>query len=223
MANLRPVIIFGASSFASLVSKYIERFTDWEICGYTADRAYCQDAQLDGKPLIPFDELSRQDAENWDAVLAVGYSVNGDVRRHAYRELKQTGFTVRNFIHPTCECYADEIGEGNLLLENTVIGFGATLGDANLIWTGANIGHDDCIGSFCTMCATTSFGGFTKVGDNCFFGMNATVRDHLNVAPYTFVGAGACLTHDTDERDVYVSRGTSRVSREEGERIRMRL
>lgn len=223
MASLKPVLIFGAGSFASLVAKYIERFTDWGIDGYTVDRAYCQGVQFNGMPLIPFDELTRQDAERWDAVLAVGYSSSGNVRKHAFGELKEKGFTVRNFVHPTCECYTDELGEGNLLLENTVIGFGATLGNANLIWTGANIGHDDCIGSFCTMCATASFGGFTTVGDNCFFGMNATVRDHLNVAPYTFVGAGACLTRDTEERDVYVTRSTELVSSEVGERIRARL
>lgn len=223
MTILKPVIIFGAGSFASLVTKYIERFTDWSVEGYTVDRAYRQAEQFNGRPLIPFDELTRQGADRWDAVLAVGYSQSGDARKHAFEELKEAGFAVRSFIHPTCECYAEEIGEGNLLLENVVIGFGAVLGDANLLWTGANIGHDDHIGSFCTMCATASFGGFTTVGNNCFFGMNSTVRDHLAVAPYTFVGAGACLTRDSEARSVYVTRGTERMSFEAGERIRAHL
>lgn len=221
--NGKPVVVFGAGSFAALMTRYIERFTDWSVAAYTVDRPYCGGAEFNGRPLVPFDELGPADAERWDALLAVGYSQSGDVRRRAFGALKGAGFTVRNFVHPTCQYYGDEMGEGNLLLESTVVGFGARLGHANLLWTGANVGHDDEIGSFCTLCATASFGGFTTVGDNCFFGLNATVRDHIHVAPYTLVGAGASLTHDSSEGDVYVARGTEKASPEKARRIRKNL
>ncbi len=207
----KPIIIFGSGSFSELMTKYIERFSDWKISCYTVDDDYCnQDTQC-GKRLIKSSEVAKlfPPDEN-DAFITIGYSNMGQTRQHAFEFLKSKGYSIRNFIHPQSYCYADMIGEGNIILEDAVLGIGSSLGNANLIWGASNIAHDCKIGSFCTTCANCTFGGFTEVEDNCFFGMNATIRDHIKVAHATLVSAGVYVSHDTQEYEAYMMKATAK-------------
>lgn len=45
--------------------------------------------------------------------------------------------------------------------------------------------------------------GDTKIGENCFLGVNCTLRDDIHLAPRTVVGAGATVVKDTVEDGVY--------------------
>ncbi len=45
--------------------------------------------------------------------------------------------------------------------------------------------------------------GGVKIGNNCFIGVNATLRDHITLGEATMVGAGAILIKDTLPKQVY--------------------
>ena len=44
--------------------------------------------------------------------------------------------------------------------------------------------------------------GSTTKGESSFLGVNATVRDNLNVGKFNLIGAGSLVLHDTEDYTV---------------------
>lgn len=53
-------------------------------------------------------------------------------------------------------------------------------------------------------------GGVT-IGESCFIGVNATLRDHIKVGERCVVGAGVLVLSDTDPEGVYIGQATERA------------
>ena len=67
------------------------------------------------------------------------------------------------------------------------------------------LGHGDKLGNYCTLCMGSVFGGFVTIGDNCFFGLNSTVVNRIDVAPFTMLGAHSYLKRSTEENEAMLS------------------
>ena len=202
------ILIFGGGEFARLVRRYIARYTDWKAVAFVVDAAYRNVDKLDGLPVLSYEEALRAlPPADVGAAVAIGYKGMSSGRRDAFKRLKTAGYSLPNLIHPSAFVECDAIGEGNLILEQCDICFGSRMGDCNLFWGGAMLSHDTVVGSFNTF-ARADFGGFCVVGDNCFFGLNSTVKDHVKVADFTFVGPNGYVAKDTQPQSVYVKQGT---------------
>jgi len=46
--------------------------------------------------------------------------------------------------------------------------------------------------------------GLCNIGKNCFFGVNSTVANNLEIGDYCLIGAAANVAKDTDPGKVYV-------------------
>ena len=51
--------------------------------------------------------------------------------------------------------------------------------------------------------------GRVNVGEYCFLGVNATIRNAITIAPETLVGAGSIIMTDTEPKSVYVPERTA--------------
>jgi carbonic anhydrase/acetyltransferase-like protein (isoleucine patch superfamily) len=69
------------------------------------------------------------------------------------------------------------------------------------------------IGDHCFITSHVVVSGGVVVGDYSFVGVNATIRDHVTLAPSTVVGAGALIMKDTEAEDVYIAPRTEKSSR----------
>jgi acetyltransferase-like isoleucine patch superfamily enzyme len=47
--------------------------------------------------------------------------------------------------------------------------------------------------------------GGVNIGENCFVGVNSTIRDHINIADKCVIGAGSIIMKDTQESGVYIA------------------
>jgi len=52
--------------------------------------------------------------------------------------------------------------------------------------------------------------GGVEIGEQCFIGVNATLRDHIKIGDKCVVGAGALLLSDAESEGVYVGAATER-------------
>ena len=52
--------------------------------------------------------------------------------------------------------------------------------------------------------------GGVEIGEQCFIGVNATLRDHIKVGDRCVVGAGAILLGDAEPEGVYIGAATER-------------
>ena len=128
-----------------------------------------------------------------------------DVRKKMFFACKEKGYNIASFIHLTVVVSKDIVlGEGNIILENTIIQPFVEIGAGNLFWHNVKIAHDDKIGSFNTFAQNTSVAGVVNIGNNCFFVFLSIILNRKNIADYTLVGAGAICKADTNPYDVIV-------------------
>lgn len=156
--------------------------------------------------LISFEKLETYYPPNEvEVILGIGYSQMNDVRKKMFFACKKRGYNIASFVHPTAVVSKDIVlGEGNIILENTVIQPFVEIGAGNLFWHNVKIAHDDKIGSFNTFAQNTSVAGVVNIGNNCFFGNSSIILNRKNIADYTLVGAGAICKADTNPYDVIV-------------------
>nr|WP_223285467.1 hypothetical protein [Paenibacillus sp. PL91] len=127
-----------------------------------------------------------------------------DIRKLIWHECKEKGYKIASIIHPSATILAENVGEGNIILENVVIQPFVKIGFGNLIWPSVTIGHDCNIGNFNTFTGNVSFSGFVNVGNNCFIGNSCVFRDHINIGDYTFTGINTSIIKDTKPYSVIV-------------------
>jgi acetyltransferase-like isoleucine patch superfamily enzyme len=52
--------------------------------------------------------------------------------------------------------------------------------------------------------------GGVEIGEQCFVGVNATLRDHIRIGERCVIGAGALLLADAEAEGVYIGPATER-------------
>lgn len=213
---MKKIIIYGNTEFAKMMKYYIDTDTDREIAFFTVENKYIKETKIESIEVIPFEDVNTSiyPAEEYEILICIGYSNMNDVRKKVYGQCKTLGYEVASYVHSSTRIpYGAEIGEGNIILEDVTIQPFVKIGNSNLIWYKAAIAHDCVIGDFNTLCGMMSLSGCVNINNNCFIGNNATIKDHIKLADYTLVGAGAYINQDTEEYSVYVPAKTVRINK----------
>ena len=108
--------------------------------------------------------------------------------------LLNRGAKFDTFISPKATVHRSaSIGNGCLILDNTLISSDSKLGDFALCHVGVSIGHDVKLGND-VVCEAQSFcGGFVKVGNRVTLHTRATVLPHKKIGDDAVVGAGSVV------------------------------
>jgi len=137
-------------------------------------------------PLSFWDELQPNTANIF--INCIGY--RSLVARSNISDLIRSKGTLRNYISPdTRLSRSAKIGDGVVILGNTIVERGATIGEGSLVWGGAHLCHDCSIGRFNFIAAGVRIGGWAKTGDFCKFGFNS-VLEQKSIVP-NFYSSGA--------------------------------
>lgn len=91
-------------------------------------------------------------------------------------------------------CSTCQIARGSLT--DTVIGDGTKL-DA-LVY----VAHNVKIGRNCLLTGGAMIGGTAKIGDQCWIGLNSSIKQKVRVGKNAIVAAGAVVLHDVPDEDV---------------------
>lgn len=200
---MKKIILYGSGSFARLIKWYIDNDDEREIVAVTVEKKYVDSATFEGLPVLPFEKITEKFLPGeFEILLGIGYTHMNDVRKRIFRECKEKGYTIAQYIHSSVRLSGVQLGEGNIILEETVIQPFVKIGSGNLIWCNATIAHDCKIGDFNTISVTASLSGFSELGNNCFIGNGAVTRDGVKVEDYTLVGAAAYVSRNTAQNSV---------------------
>ena len=193
------LIILGNSLFSRKLKYDIEHFTDDEVVAFSLDSPYISSDRFDGLPLVPFEELQRLFPPNdYQLLNTLGYKRMLATRRDFHWRAKALGYTLYTYKHPSNKL-CSPVGEGSIVLDGVSIDFNCMLGIGGIYWSNARIGEACRVGDF-TYWAPGSVGcGNLDIGDRCFIGANATLRDGISLAPMTLVGAGVYMNRSVKE------------------------
>ena len=73
-----------------------------------------------------------------------------------------------------------------------------------------HIGHHSVIHDHTFIVSHVVISGGVEIGEQCFVGVNATLRDHIKIGDRCVVGAGALVLADAASEGVYLGAATGR-------------
>ncbi len=85
------------------------------------------------------------------------------------------------------------MGENCAILEDNTIQPFVHIGNNVILWSGNHIGHDSVIDDHCFLASQIVVSGHVHIHSHCFIGVNATLRESIEIAPRSLIGAGAII------------------------------
>ena len=99
---------------------------------------------------------------------------------------------------------SDDIGENCFILEDNTIQPFTRIGSNVVLWSGNHIGHHSTIDDHCFISSHVVVSGHCTIHPYSYVGVNATLRDGLDIAEGSFIAMGACVTKNTKAWMAYV-------------------
>lgn len=217
----KPLVIIGAGAIAEVAHYYFTRDAGRTVAMFSVDAAYLKEDSFCGCPVIPFEELAdRCPPSDYDVFIALGYAKLNTIRREKFEAARAMGYTLPSYVSSRASVLNDgRIGSNCFILEDNTIQPFATIGDNVTLWSGNHIGHHSTIEDHVFVASHVVVSGNCRVGEASFLGVNATLRDGINVGARCVIGAGALLLSDAEPEGVYLGPATER-SRVPSSRLR---
>ena len=207
---MSKVIIFGIGDYGRIAHHYLDLDSEHEVVGFTAHGDYVDATELNGLPIVPYEELAEKHAPgDVKMLVAAGFSKVNQVRTQIYEECKAAGYEFVTYVSSKAMVWPDlPIGENTFIFEANVVQPGVSIGNNCVLWSGNHIGHDTTIENNVFIASHAVVSGNCRIQDNVFVGVTATFHDGVTVAPKCIIGAGAVVSRDTEEGDVLSVPGT---------------
>ena len=202
---MTKVIIFGVKDFAELAHFYFDNDSDLSVAAFTVHREFLPaDGGFRGLPVLPFEEIETLcPADEFFFFAPMSASGMNEDRKKIYFEAKKKGYQLTNYVSSKASVLGKIAGDNCFILEDNTIQPFTTIGSNVVLWSGNHIGHHGQIGDHTTFTSHVVMSGNCNIGESCFFGVNSTIRDGLNVKEGTFVAMSSTLTSDTDPWSAY--------------------
>ena len=200
------LVIFGAGDIARLAHFYFRTDTPHEVAAFVVDPEHRKADTFEGLPLVDTSALpARFPPSDFGMFVAISYAKMNRARAAKYGAMKAAGYSLASYVSSRCT-YLSETPPGDncfILEDNTVQPF-VTIGNDVTLWSGNHIGHDAVIEDHCFITSHVVVSGHVRIRSYCFVGVNATLRNSIELAPATLVGAGAVVMKSTREKGVYL-------------------
>ncbi len=107
------------------------------------------------------------------------------------------GLEFAKAIHPSSIIGEDvEVGEGTVIMANTVINSGTRIGKHCIINTSVSIDHDNEIEDYVHFSPNSTTGGTVKVGSHTWVGLGTKIINNITIGQDVIIGAGSVIIND---------------------------
>jgi sugar O-acyltransferase (sialic acid O-acetyltransferase NeuD family) len=209
------IVIFGAGDIARLAAFYFANDSPHQVEAFTVDAAFQTADTFLERPLVPFEDVTRlYPPDAYAMFVALSYAKVNRLRAGKYAEAKTRGYTLVSYVSSRCSFLSTALpGDNCFILEDNTVQPFVTIGSNVTLWSGNHIGHDSIIGDHTFISSHVVVSGHVRIGEGCFVGVNATLRNSINVGDHTVIGAGAVIMKSTRPGSVYLGTRTERWSK----------
>lgn len=202
----RPLVLVGAGEFALIAREYFTHDAYRDIVAFVVERAWIKDTQLDGTPVVPYEDIEAlYPPDEVEVFVAIPASGLNRLRTRFYRDLKACGYRFARYVSSRAFVWHNAaVGENTFIFEGNVVQPFASIGDNCILWSGNHIGHRTVVRDNVFMASHAVVSGYCDIGENSFIGVNATFNDRVRVARDNVIGSGALVVRDTEPGCVYV-------------------
>lgn len=200
------IVVFGTGDAARLAHYYFRNDSEHEVAAFTVDSGYLSGESFLDLPLVAFETIVESyPPHDYKMFVALGYSRMNRVRAEKYHQAKTKGYELVSYVSSRCSFLTEHpVGDNCFILEDNTIQPFVRVGNDVTLWSGNHIGHDSTIEDHCFLASQIVVSGHCHIQPYCFIGVNATLRNGLNIARETLIGAGAVVMNDTVEQGVYL-------------------
>lgn len=208
----RQVVIFGIGEIAELADYYFSCDSQYEVVGFTVDRAFMQQAEFRGRPVVAFEDVEDKFPPDRHAMfVAVSYAKINAVRAEKVAAASAKGYHLASYLSSRATAFPEfELKENCFILEDNTIQPFASVGANVTLWSGNHIGHHSVIEDDVFLASHVVVSGGVRIGRGTFVGVNVTIRDHVTIGQRCVLGAGALVLEDQPDLSVVAPRGTER-------------
>jgi sugar O-acyltransferase (sialic acid O-acetyltransferase NeuD family) len=203
---MAKVVIFGAGDIARLAHYYFTRDSEHEVAAFTVDQKYIKDESFLKLPLVAFEDVAkRYPPQHYKMFVAMSYAKMNRLRAEKYYQAKGLGYDLVSYVSSRCSLLTDyPVGDNCFILEDNTIQPFVKIGNDVTLWSGNHIGHDATIDDHSFLASHIVVSGHVHIHPYCFIGVNATLRNSIEIAPETLIGAGAIIMKNTEPKGVYL-------------------
>ena len=219
---MKNLIIFGTAEIAELAYFYFTNDSDYDVVAFTADDEFIDQDFFLELPIIPFSEIINKfpPEENYMHV-ALSYSKLNQTRESKYLQAKNSGYQLASYISSKCAIWNDlEIGDNCFILENQTIQPTVKIENNVMLWSGNHIGHGTIIRDHAYISSHVVISGHCDIGKRCFLGVNSTIKDFTKIGNDCFITMGASVVSNLDNGSVILS-SKSKVLKSDDKRARI--
>jgi sugar O-acyltransferase (sialic acid O-acetyltransferase NeuD family) len=204
------IVVIGDSAFAEVAYEYFTHDSEYQVAGFTVEKAYLKHETLFGLPVVPFESVEKTfPPDSHKAFVAITYAQLNRLRERLYLAAKRKGYSIASYISSRAFVWGNvTVGENSFIFEDNTVQPFVRIGNDVIMWSGNHIGHHSVVKDHCFIASHVVVSGFCEVGEYCFLGVNSTIANNIKIAPNCLIGAGAVILKDTEAGKVYGSKMT---------------
>lgn len=204
MKKTQNLIIIGDSAFAQIAYEYFQYDSEYNVVGFTVEKAFLKQDRLFNLPVLPFEEIEEFfSPQKTFFYAALVYSQLNRLRTRLYNAAKAKGYKPASYLSSKSFIWKNvKLGEHAFIFEDNTIQPFVEIGNNIVLWSGNHIGHHSIIRDNCFISSHVVISGFCDIGENCFIGVNATFANNLTIGKDCLIGAGALITKNVTEDQV---------------------
>ena len=207
----KSIIIFGTSEIASIAQYYFTTDSEYTVVAFTVDDAFVETNIFEGLPVIPFSEIKSTFSPNeYSMHVALSYVKLNQLREEKYNQAKNAGYKLVSYVSSKASTWPDlTIGDNCFILEDQTIQPSVKIGNNVMLWSGNHLGHGSVIQDHCYLSSHVVVSGNCNIGKRCFFGVNSSLKDFLNIGDDVFIGMDATIVKNMKNGSVALGEGSN--------------
>ena len=195
----KKLVILGDTAFAEVAYECFTHDSDYEVVGFSVEKAWLKKESLFGLPTVPFEELESYfpPQDTW-FYAAMTYGQLNRVRQRFYESAKARGYSPASYISSRAFVWRNvEIGEHAFIFEDNTIQPFVKIGTDVILWSGNHIGHHTVVGDHVFIASHAVISGFCGIGAHTFVGVNATLANNVTIGEDNWIGLGVTIAKST--------------------------
>jgi len=198
------LLIFGAAELAELAAFYFGLDSKYQVVAFVVDDEFLGASTHKNLPIISWSEArSNYPPNRYYMHVAVSYKNLNKLREAKFNQCLEAGYTLVNYISTRATTFPDlKVGKNCFILENQNLQPRVTLGNNVMLWSGNHIGHGTEIADHAYLASHVVISGHVKIGKRCFIGVNASVRDFIQISDDCLVGMSSIVTKNLEAGSV---------------------
>ena len=147
MTKYKKLVIFGVGETAVMLYNCFTHDSEYEVCAFTANKAYIASNTLRDLPVVDFDSVEDLFPPNeFEMFVAISSTNVNSLRKRIYNECKKKGYKFANYISSKADIgYEVVIGDNCAVMGNTSIQQFTRIGNDVIMFNNNVIGHSSVI------------------------------------------------------------------------------